>query len=138
MRPMLTGFLRIESLGTKVRVCFSLLPWFASSFQSFHWAIQTKIQFSDLTGCLRHARKNGFDKSIQQGVERLKVPHNAEIVTGNPFEVSCDPIFGLGQLGPPVQFVMDCCPDERTRARIAPRFEHFVDPIPIFSAQSKR
>jgi hypothetical protein len=79
-----------------------------------------------------------FDKSIQQGVERLLAPDNAEIVTGHAFKTSGNPILSFGQLGPPVQFVMDCRPDERTRARIATHFDRFHDPIPIFSAQSDR
>ncbi len=47
-------------------------------------------------------------------------------------------VFALGQLGPPVEFVLDCRPDERARARVAPRFDGFIDPIPIFPAQSRR
>ncbi len=40
---------------------------------------------------LRQARKNRFDKSIQQGVERLLAPDNAEVVTGHAFKSSRDP-----------------------------------------------
>jgi hypothetical protein len=48
-----------------------------------------------IAGWLRHARKNGFDESIQQGVERLLAPDYAGIVTGLPFETSGNPAFGL-------------------------------------------
>jgi hypothetical protein len=41
-------------------------------------------------------------------MERLLAPDNVEIVTGDALESSCDPIFALGRLGPPAQFVLDC------------------------------
>jgi hypothetical protein len=53
-----------------------------------------------IVGWLRHARKNGFDKSIQQGVERLLASDNSGIVTGHAFESSCNPSFRLGQFRP--------------------------------------
>jgi hypothetical protein len=63
---------------------------------------------------------------------------NSGIVTGQAFEPSCNPTFGLSQLGPPIQFVLDCRPDKGTRARIASRFDTLGDPILIFPAQSDR
>jgi len=41
-------------------------------------------------------------------------------------------------LGPPVEFVLDCRPDERAGTGIAPRFDDFVNSNPIFPAQSDR
>jgi hypothetical protein len=52
------------------------------------------------------------------------------------FESSCDAILGLTQLRPPVQFVLDCRPDERILTRIGSRFDRFIDSIPVLSAQS--
>jgi hypothetical protein len=57
-----------------------------------------------------------FCKSIQQSVERLLAPDNADIVTGHAFKPSHNQGFGFGQLGSAVQFVLDCRPDGRTRA----------------------
>jgi hypothetical protein len=42
---------------------------------------------------LWQAGKNGFDKSIEQSVERLLAPDNAKVPPGNQ-------VFGFGQLGP--------------------------------------
>jgi hypothetical protein len=84
----------------------------------------------------RQARKNCFDKSIQQSVERLLAPHNAEVVTGHALKSPSDSILALGQFRPPVEFALDCRPDERTGAREASRFDGFVDPFPIFPTQS--
>src|SRR5580658_3500235 len=71
---------------------------------------------------LRQARKNCFDKSIQQSVERLLAPDNADIVTGHAIKPSGNQGVGLGQLGSTVQLVLDCRSDERARTGIAPRF----------------
>jgi hypothetical protein len=84
----------------------------------------------------RQARKNGFDKSIQQCVERLLAPHNAEVVTGHALKSPSDSILALGQFRSPVEFALDCRPDERARAREASRFDGLVDPFPIFPTQS--
>jgi hypothetical protein len=85
---------------------------------------------------LWQTRKNRLDKSIQQGMERLLTPDNPQVVTGYVLKSSGDPIFALGQLGPPAQFVLDCRPDERAGTGIAPRFDDFVNSDPIFPAQS--
>jgi hypothetical protein len=85
---------------------------------------------------LRHTRENRFDKSIQQRMERWLAPDNAEVVTGHALKSSSDPIFALGQFGPPGQFVLDRRPDEGAGTREASRFDGFVDPIPIFPTQS--
>jgi hypothetical protein len=45
---------------------------------------------------LRQARKNCFDKSIQQSVERLLAPDDADIVTGHAFKASRQQGFGFG------------------------------------------
>jgi hypothetical protein len=85
---------------------------------------------------LRQARKNCFDKSIQQSVEGLLAPDNADIVAGHAFKPSRNQGFGFGQLGSTGQLALDCRPDERARTGIAPRFDCFVDPNAIFLAQS--
>jgi hypothetical protein len=87
---------------------------------------------------LRQARKNCFDKSIQQSVEGLLAPDNADIVAGHAFKPSRNQGFGFGQLGSTGQLVLDCRPDERARTDIAPRFDGLVNPNPIFLAQSDR
>jgi hypothetical protein len=85
---------------------------------------------------LRQARKNGFDKSIEQSVERLLAPDNADIVTGHAFKASRNQVFGFTQLGSTVQLVLNCRPDERARTGVAARFDGLVDPNPIFPTQS--
>jgi hypothetical protein len=85
---------------------------------------------------LWQTRKNRFDKSIQQGMERLLTPDNPQVVTGYVLKSSRDPIFALGQFGPPVEFVLDCRPDECARTCVPPSFHGFIDPNPIFPAQS--
>jgi hypothetical protein len=85
---------------------------------------------------LWQTRKNRSDKSIQQGMERLLSPDNPKVVTGNVLKPSRDPIFALRELGPPAQFVLDCRPDERARTCVPPSFHGFIDPNPIFPAQS--
>jgi hypothetical protein len=87
---------------------------------------------------LRQARKNCFDKSIQQSVEGLLAPDNADIVAGHAFKPSRNQGFGFGQLGSTGQLALDCRPDERARTGIAPRFDCLVDPNAIFLAQSDR
>jgi hypothetical protein len=85
---------------------------------------------------LRQACKNCFDKSIQQSVERLLAPDDADIVTGYAFKASRNQVFGFGQLRPAIEFVLDCRPDERARTGVAPSFHCFIDPNPIFPTQS--
>jgi hypothetical protein len=85
---------------------------------------------------LRQARKHRFDKSIEQSVERLLAPDNADIVTGHALKPSRDQVFGFGQLGPALEFVLDCRPDERARTCVTPSFHDFIDPNPIFPTQS--
>jgi hypothetical protein len=85
---------------------------------------------------LRQTRKNGFDKSIQQGMERLLTPDNPQVVAGHALKSSRDPVFALSELGPPAQFVLNCRPDERARTCVPPSFHGFIDPNPIFPAQS--
>jgi hypothetical protein len=85
---------------------------------------------------LRQARKHCFDKGIEQSVERLLAPDNAEVVTGHAFKPSRNQVFGFGQLGPAIEFVLDCRPDERARTCVPPSFHGFIDPNPIFPAQS--
>jgi hypothetical protein len=85
---------------------------------------------------LRQARKNSFDKSIQQRVERLLAPDNADIVTGHAFKPSRNQGFGFGQLGSTGQLVLDCRPDERARTGVAPSFHGFINPNPIFPTKS--
>jgi hypothetical protein len=87
---------------------------------------------------LRQAGKHCFDKSIEQSVERLLAPDNAEVVTGHAFKPSRNQVFGFGQLGPAIEFVLDCRPDEGAGAREASRFDYLVDPNPIFPAESDR
>jgi hypothetical protein len=44
-----------------------------------------------------------FLTKVSSSAWKLNGPDNADIVTGHAFESSCDPSFGFGQLGPPVQ-----------------------------------
>jgi hypothetical protein len=85
---------------------------------------------------LRQAGKHGFDKSIEQSVERLLAPDNAGIVTGHAFKPSRNQVLGFGQLRPAIEFVLDCRPDERARTCVPPSFHGFINPNPIFPAQS--
>src|SRR3984885_6695562 len=84
---------------------------------------------------LRQARKHCFDKSIEQSMERLLAPDNADIVTGHAFKPSSNQVFAFSQLGAAVEFVLDCRPDERTRTCVTPSLHGFVDPNPIFRTQ---
>src|SRR5271170_4343606 len=56
---------------------------------------------------LWQARKHCFDKSIEQSMERLLAPYNADIVTGHAFKPSRNQVFGFGQRGPAIEFVLD-------------------------------
>jgi hypothetical protein len=85
---------------------------------------------------LWQARKHCFDKSIEQSMERLLAPDNADIVTGHAFKPSRNQVFGFGQRGPPIEFVLDRSPDERARTCVTPSFHDFIDPNPIFPTQS--
>src|SRR5665213_2814160 len=85
---------------------------------------------------LGQARENCFDKRIEQSVERLLAPDNAGIVTGHAFKPSRNQVFGFGQLGPAIELVLDCRPDERARTCVTPSLHGFIDPNPIFPTQS--
>jgi hypothetical protein len=69
-------------------------------------------------------------------MERLLTADNPQVVTGYVLKSSRDPIFALSELGPPAQFILDCRPDERARTRVPPSLHGFIDPNPIFPAQS--
>src|ERR1700683_1612656 len=81
---------------------------------------------------LRQARKNCFDKSIEQSVERLLAPDNADIVAEQASKAFGNQVFGFGQLGSTVKFILNCRPDERAGAGITSRFDGLVNPNPIF------
>jgi hypothetical protein len=49
-----------------------------------------------------------LNSQVSSGVWKALAPDKADIVTGHTFESSYNPIFGLGPLRPPIQFVLDC------------------------------
>jgi len=92
--------------------------------------------WSEIARRLGQARKDDFHKGIGQGEERLLASLDAGNLPEYPIKPSSYSLFGLQQLGPAVEFVLNRSSDECAGTPVAPRLDGFCDAIPNFMAQS--